>query len=236
MNKSIIESSFNQHFGELQFEEARHLYTLRGKIIPSVSRLVDGHSDKIDFTPMKKAISARDGISVQDLQAEWDKKRDDACELGHATHTYAEFYNGKQKPVNECEAAAKKFLDELPDYYEIVIKEARMFSEKYGYAGTSDLILLDKRSNTFVIGDYKTNKDLFKNYKQIMRPPFNRFYVTPFNKYQLQLSYYQIMLEQMTTALGTNVSNRVLIYLQRDGQYKIYQTEDLTSELKSYLQ
>lgn len=231
----IIQGAYQSLFGELQFEEERHIYTLRGKILPSVSRKIDGHYAKVDFTPMKRAISKRDNISVDDLQAQWDKKRDDACALGHETHTYAEHYTGRQKPVNKCEVAAKRFLDELPDYYEIVIKEARMFSEEFGYAGTSDLILLDKRTATLVIADYKTNLDLYKHYRQVMKPPFSHFYVNPFNKYKLQLSYYQIMLERLASSLGTTISNRVIVYLQRDGEYKIYPTEDLTLTLKNYM-
>ena len=103
-----------------------------------------------------------------------------------------------------------------------------MFHHTYDYAGTADIILLDQRDGSLVIADYKTNKNLFKQYKnQKMLAPFSFLDDTPYNHYQLQFSYYQILLEQT----GLTVSDRMLIYLKLDGTYKVFHTNDYTEKL-----
>ena len=100
-----------------------------------------------------------------------------------------------------------------------------MYHHEYLYAGTGD-IMYNKKKNSFLIGDYKTNKDLFKNFKdQKLYYPFADMLDTPFNKYQLQLSYYQLMLEQV----GIPVSQRILIWLNDDATYNAYQMKDMST-------
>jgi hypothetical protein len=106
-----------------------------------------------------------------------------------------------------------------------------MYSKKYGYAGTADIILFDGKKG-FVIVDYKTGKDLYKNYMgQMMLPPFQYMLDNPFNHYQLQLSLYQIPLEEC----GYFVSERWVIWLKSDSTYQKLPTHDFTSMLRQSL-
>jgi hypothetical protein len=101
------------------------------------------------------------------------------------------------------------------------------------YAGTADIILYNTKTDKYIIGDYKTNKDLFKNYKgKKMLLPFNGLLDCPLSKYKLQASYYQILLEQME---GVEVEERWVIHLLPDGTYKVHKPEDLTDKLKQEL-
>ena len=54
----------------------------------------------------------------------------------------------------------------------------------------------------------------------------------PYNKYQLQLSYYHLIFEEMT---GIKVSARILAYLKADETYIRYDLEDFSEDLKNYL-
>jgi hypothetical protein len=217
-------------FSDLVFDEPRHLYFVNGVGLPSVSGLIKKHETFVDFEEKARNQAERFGVPLEVIKKKWNTKKEAACALGTATHLYAENYDGTQEPSNLLENSAKKFLEELPEYYEIVCKELRMYSREFKYAGTSDLVLLDKRTNTLVIADYKTNEDLFKTY-QNLQAPFETYAQNNYNKYQLQLSYYQIMLEQT----GYEVSNRVIIWLKRDGTYEIYCTEDLTVPIRAFL-
>ncbi len=105
-----------------------------------------------------------------------------------------------------------------------------MYSSKYFYAGTPDMILFDVVKNYLVIIDYKTNKDLFKNWGYLLEP-FDTMECHPYNKYQLQLSYYKIMLEEKGFEVGTTL----IIHLKSDGNYIPYETIDLTQELKQHM-
>lgn len=60
---------------------------------------------------------------------------------------------------------------------------------------------------------------------------FNNLLDNPFNHYQLQLSFYQILFEQS----GFKVSSRKLIWLLDDGTYKMYNMDDYTQQLKEQL-
>lgn len=225
-----IQNKIDWLFSDLVFEEHSHTYNVNGTFFPSVSSLIKKHETFVDFEAIAKAIAVRDSKPTSQVKKEWTKVKDDACALGTATHNYAEFYDGTQIPENDLQLAAKKFFDELPDYYEVIFKELRMYSREFKYAGTADLILLDKRTNTLVIADFKTNKDLWKSY-QMLLPPFEDLEQNNFNKYQFQLSYYQIMLEQS----NYEISNRVIVWLKRDGTYELHFAEDYTKELRKCL-
>lgn len=225
-----IQDKLEWMFSDLIFEEERHLYFVNGVQYPSVSGLIKSHETFVDFEQKARNQAEWKKVPVSVIKNKWDKKRDAACELGTATHLFAENYTGVEEPSNLLEASAKKFHDEIPSYYQVITKELRMYSREFKYAGTADLILLDTRTDTIVIADYKTNEKLFQSY-QNMANPFSDWEQNNFNKYQLQLSYYQIMLEQA----GIKVSNRVIIWLKRDGNYEIYSTEDVTQKLKTHL-
>lgn len=96
-------------------------------------------------------------------------------------------------------------------------------------------IEVDSPSHTYLVTKnlivtHNTNKDLFKNYKgKRLLKPFDFLLDSPFNKYQIQLSYYQLLFEQV----GYNVRSRKLIWLNPSGNYKLYGTNNYTKILKS---
>ena len=94
-------------------------------------------------------------------------------------------------------------------------------------------IEVDSLSHTFLctkrlIPTHNTNKDLFKNYKgKTLLAPFENLLDSPYNKYQLQLSMYQLLFEQC----GFEVESRRIIWLKPNGTYENFKTEDLTQKL-----
>ena len=107
-----------------------------------------------------------------------------------------------------------------------------MFSEELGIAGTADIILYNTKTNKFILADYKTNEDLFKNFKgKKLLAPFDNLLENSFNKYQLQLSMYQLLFEQC----GYEIESRRVIWLKPDGSFENLKTEDYTHILKNEL-
>jgi hypothetical protein len=65
-----------------------------------------------------------------------------------------------------------------------------------------------------------------------MLAPFEDMLDMPYNHYQLQLSLYQILLEEQ----GYEVEANVLIWLLPNGNYQQYKTKNFTNILKEQLQ
>ena len=57
------------------------------------------------------------------------------------------------------------------------------------FGGTADIILYNTKTNKYIIADYKTNEDLFKNFKgKKLNGVFSKHLENGYNKYQIQFS------------------------------------------------
>lgn len=223
-----MQNKIKEYFKELQFDAQKHSYEVRGKPLTSVSKTISKYVEKVDFDKIAGFIAKKRGITKVEVLAEWEAKKIASCQQGTLVHTFGENYNGMQKPTNGFEEAIVKFWDNIPDYIEPFLFELQMFSETLGIAGTSDIILFNRKTGKFILADYKTNEDLFKNYKgKTLLAPFEDLLDSPYNKYQLQLSMYQLLFEQC----GFEVESRRIIWLKPNGTYENFKTEDLTQKL-----
>ena len=223
-----------EYFKDLRFEEIPHTYQVNGVFLSSVSAKIKRFYREFDAVGISERKAKREGTNAEELRAEWQSIADVACNFGTKVHLFGEDYpyDNTLIPSNNHEVAITKFWKELPPHLVPVMMEARMYHYTYWYSGTADIILWDTIDESFVIADYKTNKDLFKNFaNQKMLAPFDHLLDTPHSHYQLQLSYYQLLLEQ----LGYRVSKRIIVYLKPDGNYEMYNTDDYTSELEKLL-
>jgi len=220
------------YFKELSFVEKTHTYTVGKDKLKSVSGLLYYFQEQVDFDSIAGFIAKRDGKTKNQVLREWEKKKNDACELGTETHLFAELEH--REPMNNKERAAQLFLDNLKlSKYEVVEKELQMYHKEKLFAGTADIIVRNKETGKYLVLDFKTNKDLFKRYKsKCLINEFNYKPDTPFSKYELQLSFYQILLEQIE---GIEVEDRIIIWLKDDGSFVTYYGTDHTIELKEWL-
>ena len=223
---NIIEK-INEYFSELTFVQEGHKYYYRGQSLVSVSKLVDNYVEKVDFNEIAKAIALRDNKTIEEVKQPWIDKTRYACERGTEIHEYAE----QEKLIEQKrleDIAINKFWEELPERYIVIGLEVRMVHKELLYCGTADVVLWDLYTQSIVIVDYKSNEDLFKNYKgKRLKQPFFHLEECPYNKYQIQLSYYQHLLDQ----LDYPISERWIVHV-KDENYKIFKTDDYTLELK----
>lgn len=101
-------------------------------------------------------------------------------------------------------------------------------------------IEVESDTHTFCCGynmlvTHNTNKELIKDYSRsankMLLPPFENFYDEAQSLYTLQLSCYQIPLED----IGLKVIGRRLIHLKEDGTYEKIPLKDVTKELRNTL-
>ncbi len=151
-------------------------------------------------------------------------------------------------PTRTKEEAIIKFWDDLHPNLHFVLAETKVYSGSHenavklnqDYAGTFDLLMYyhdenNPKNSGLVIMDYKTNVDLYKDFSRqnnkMLYPPFNNMYNENLSLYTLQLSCYQIPLED----IGLKVVGRRIIWLKDDGTYELLPVPDVTKKLKSVL-
>ena len=219
-------------FNDLTFEEKKHRYFVKEEPIKtSVSGLISEFYEHFDAEAVAPYSARKLGITTEEVLKQWADINQESRDRGHRVHNFGELYqfNRNLKPSCPQEEALVSFWQSVPEHIIPVAAELRMYHFKYLFAGTADIILFDTKTQTYIIADYKTNKDLFKNFKgKTMLAPFENLLDCPLNHYVVQLSYYQILLEQ----IGIKVSKRIIIWLGLDGKFSTIQTDDVTDILK----
>lgn len=230
--ETIIKREIKEYFKDLVFEEKNHRYSVNRKFIEkSVSGLIKDFCLPFNEMVISKNMSERDGVPQQELLDSWHKKRDERITIGKQAHLFGELYtfNRNLRPQSQYDIAIMKFWKDLPPHVVPVIVEQPMYHKEKLYAGTPDGILLNTETGNLIIIDYKTNEDLFKNFaNQRLLERFSAYADNPFNKYQIQLSYYKILLEQT----GHKVSSTKIVWIKEDGTYTLYDTADLTQYIR----
>lgn len=220
-----------QPFSTLSFEEKEHKYFVEEEPIKiSVSGLISQYYEKFNAHEVSAKVSQRTGVPQTMILQDWLDINKESIERGHRVHSFGELYQFDRslKPSCPQEEAIVKFWQEVPEHIIPVAAELRMYHFKELYAGTADIILFDTKTQTYIIADYKTNKDLYKNFKgKTMTGVFSHLLDCPLNHYVIQLSYYQILLEQV----GVQVGRRVIIWLGLDGNYTLIDTDNVTNLL-----
>lgn len=221
-------------FSEIVFNEDLHRYTVQEKELKPVSNCLKYFQEEFDSEVIATRSAIKEGSTKQEVLKKWKEIADEACRIGTETHLFAEtFKELGLKPKNNLQKAVVKFWDNLPKHLIPVFYELRMYSKELNIAGTTDLVFYNTKTNKFILADYKTNKDLFKNFagKKLLKP-FDDLLDNPFNKYQLQLSLYKILFE----LTGYEIQKSALIWLKQDGNYEILYTKDYSKILKERLQ
>lgn len=195
------------------------------------------------------------GMSKEEILAQWAIKSGNACEFGTDVHAFGEsmfYYMTEQydKILPECadkfkdgipcpscpqEEAIVKFWNDLPENIVPVLAETKVFNkDTFQYAGTFDILFYhvnekNPENSGLVIFDYKTNEDLFKNFRgQTLLWPFNDMLDMNASYYTLQLSLYAIPLQN----IGYKVVARRLIWVKPDGNYQSVKIDNVAERLR----
>lgn len=229
--KKIISANFRH----LEFNEEKHTYTLAGKKLgASVSSVIKNFYEPFPEDEAVAITMAKTGKPREQILTEWKEKNDESKERGHRVHSFAERFAFKPNLIPSCpqEEAVVKFWKEKPEWIIPVSVELKMYHKKHLFPGTADLLFFDTRRGEYIIADYKTNEDLFKNYKEKkMLSPFQEILDSPYGHYTIQLSLYKILLEQ----LNIPVYRLMVIWLLKDGTYKMYDLNDCSDRINTFL-
>ena len=238
-----------ERFGDIEFLEEGHKYTIDGVEYTSVSNIIKKYEPEVDWDQKAADYALKWGKKKEDVQKEWKLNNLKSTISGTRTHAFGESYTNllcghpeliceQNKPqyIKEYntmvatypkEDAVKKFYDELEKNLHPVGAEFKLSSKFIENAlhicGTCDLLFYDSEKDGYVIGDWKTNKSLIKDYSRAngitMTGLMSKYIDEPLSHYTLQFNIYQRMLE----SIGIKIIDRILVWLKDDGTYeKIY--------------
>lgn len=230
INIDEVKHNIHKHFQELEFREDVHQYNVKDRQLKSVSYFIKDYHEPFNAAQIAIGVAKKTGKTVEEVLQEWEDLKNSSCDLGTQTHLFGESFvlTGEANPSNGFEQAIINFWSDLPEHIIPVTFEIKMFCRKMGIAGTADIILYNTKTNKFIIADYKTNKDLFKNFRgKKLKAPFEDLLDCPYGKYTIQLSMYQILFE----LTGYEVEDRFLIWVKPDGSYELHHTLDLRERI-----
>ena len=228
----------------ITFTEASHKYEDgQGGRYQSVTTWLKQFFKPFDAPRMAARVAKRDGREVADVVAEWNNKRDTACEFGTRTHEIAEAVLLQQtaphQPRDERETRAF-FL--ATDYAETLrtwanenggqVYVERVVADPANLlAGTIDL-QVDFADCTWLI-DWKTNASLTKSYGK-GRGPIKHLDDSNRTKYGLQLSTYETIIREHYNVNGPVF--RRLVHIDHDGGRNFIDLPSFAEEVAAMLE
>lgn len=183
-------------------------------------------------------------MTAEEIKKKWKKKNAKANDQGTLAHAFGEnamhymvgdydaiapefkdrLVDGKFEARTGFEEAIVKFWNDMPDEYVPMLVENRVYAmcggEEPVYAGTFDLLVYSTipGKEGLLIFDYKTNEDLYKNFKdKRLLEPFEKMKDTPKNHYEIQQALYENALNE----IGLGIKGKRLVWIKNDGSYTI---------------
>ena len=216
-----IKNKISEAFKGLHLDEETHTYTLNGSQLISTTTYLKRFSDSFNSFHASEAkgkkmarINANDRRTGQYYRARWKYVREEASNAGNRVHMYAECFPDFDLPCDWKEQAILDFYEWLPENYEVLFLELRVYDEDTMHAGTVDGLLYNKDTGNLVIYDWKTNSrninELYKN--KNLKGKFKKLKSTSLNKYSIQLSDYANMIETHT---DFKVEERWIVWLRQ---------------------
>ena len=207
-----VYNHLQQLYGWLTFKEDSHQYfDDEGKELQSTSKFIEQFKEPFKKHEMAQRVAKRDGLNKGDVLAAWEKKGALARALGTRVHLYAEQYPQLAIPSCSREAAVLKWYTEnIPGRFRFICAELRIGSKAWGIAGTIDLVLLDPKTNTIVLADWKTNAEIRNKAYNNLKQPFANWPQNSFTAYSLQLNTYASIIESTS---GFHVSDKIILHI-----------------------
>ncbi len=185
----------------ISFDEAKHTYTVDGKILQSVTHIVENCFPKFDAELHAKYTAAKMGITPEKVIMMWEQKGKESRELGTAMHQKIEsYYQGKDSREDDSYRLFKMFAEkkELVPYR----TEWAVYDTDHNIAGTIDFV--DYQNGEYTIYDWKRSDKIIANgmpvkvskYQEKGLYPLEHLENCAYYHYALQLSLYKFILER----------------------------------------
>lgn len=220
------------------FDEPSHTYRYDGELMYGTTTFLERFVKPFDSDYWSKKKAEQEGITQEEMLAQWDAKRDRSCVLGHKVHAYIEDFHEKKTTDLTDDPEANERIEKFHNIYESklqifepIASEIKVFSKVWNIAGTIDQLYLYQ--GMVLIGDWKTNKKIKTDSDYCFNKllyPFEKFKENELNKYSLQISIYRLLLEEA----GVHTEYGFICHIPGEGDPEIYKLKDFRAELRTY--
>lgn len=193
----------------MYFLESSHQYFIQDKEYKSFSYLKKLVEPDKDWDEIARKYAAKNNLTVEEVKAMWEKKKNDSCERGTLLHLHKETGDKQNQELityySEVIGDKKiiKNIENLEDGWHL---ELALYNHEFEVCGTADKVFIEtiKGVRYIDIIDYKTNKSIdlesyfnprTKSY-EMMKAPLNHLMNSNYWGYALQLSAYAYFLER----------------------------------------
>lgn len=239
----------NPRGAEIIFEELAHTYrsTINGQEIKYTSGtgFVGQYFPPFDPTgEITKRCAAKEGITVEEIQAKWKKKGQDSCRFGTRCHEVCEdvelgrtIQNTAQN-VKEEETfkQAIKMATAFRSRLNILGVEKIVFDPGLRISGTIDLFGQSRKDGTYIIIDHKTNAsiDTENKYNKFALDPISHVPDLNFYHYALQLNLYEYLLK-FGSYVPKDAKFKLFLNHLTETSAKLIELPDMQSEIREML-
>ena len=225
----------------LYFDEAKHQYLIDieksqeyWQKVPSVTQFVGHYTPTFDADKIAAITAKKQGKTADAVKAEWEAKKNAACEMGTRVHANQEKHlkglTNYEQPQDDRERQImaygwKAIEDMLSAGFKPIDAEKMVFSLSFKLAGTIDALM--QKGRVIYIIDWKTNGEIkaHNEYHQFMLPPAESLEDCALNHYSLQLNLYERILKRDFYIPQIQEVKKMLVHLQPT-QYKIIPIDD----------
>jgi hypothetical protein len=200
----------------VKFDEASHTYTnMYNKKYTSATTLISKYKQPFEKEKIAAAYAKKHGGTAEYWIQQWAKAGEQACAKGTKFHKRKEdamlSVDGIVKETGLYEVQnLNSFTEPNIDYTKLpngIYPELLLWNHYFEIAGLADIVTIE--DGWFSIDDYKTNKKIDSRsfhhprtgYKK-MKYPISHVDDCNFRHYELQLSLYAFMLEEMGLKCG----------------------------------
>ena len=204
------------HDNDIHLFEDEHKYQLRSNpsiTFNSVTELISKYFEPFNKDSVaSKLINTHPkyfGLTKVELIKQWDERRDHGSKIHKEIEDFIK--SGKvateQKSLDAIDWLERNSLEKE------LQSEAIIFSRELKIAGSIDVLIHDKKNNSYVILDWKTSKSIPKtsfNGKMGIHPATRHLMDCKFIHYSMQLSFYRYILEMY---YGLLISDQLIAHL-----------------------
>lgn len=239
----------------IAYYDAEHVYYLNddpSKPFVSCTGLIGPHFPEFESRKIATFVARKQNRSVDEILAEWDKKRDEGATRGKKIHLIAETILKSPKDVEKVILQSdlddkdrlflkclERAIPGLLERYEFIANELVVFDVESMVCGTIDLVMRCRRTGAIVFFDWKTNKKIdAKGEIGKLTQPLSHLMDCTATKYNLQLNVYRELAYRMSLYTRDTTIHLALLHLRLNPStqavsMKMLTCDDLTAETKA---